>query len=359
MNVESSTEEKETKMKNAHNQIHRLQNQFRNNIQIKTHVLFLVLILINFPGVQSLELVLMNHEVRKGEILEIPISVDDPSSISGVALTIKFDTSVIDMEVESQFFGEIADNVQSENINPFVTLGDDSMWIQPYRVRHLPGLGIAFSGVRLGTISSDISTPVMVLKLQFKETAPAGLYKLELIPSKNGDQTFKPVVGHKTDGGLHPVLISSDRLQQKLLQSEVTLLPVILVDSDKDRIPDAWEIKWFDYIEEVTPFSNHDDDKLTDMMEYVLGTNPTIAETKLVFKPQVDASGFSVVFPLRDDLDIPIIMQWSESVHDGWTTEGIQLNKRIDLPSGDGWSTYEARIEEPEAATGFFSLDIQ
>ncbi|MEZ4525833.1 MAG: hypothetical protein R2941_07935, partial [Desulfobacterales bacterium] len=55
--------------------------------------------------------------------------------------------------------------------------------------------------------------------------------------------------------------------------------PVPQEDSDKDGLPDYWEINYFG---DLSPDGNQDGDGdgLTDMEEYLTGTNPTLYDTE-------------------------------------------------------------------------------
>jgi len=58
-----------------------------------------------------------------------------------------------------------------------------------------------------------------------------------------------------------------------------TFRAFIFVDSDSDGLPDSWELQYFGSTTGASAAANADGDGLTNLQEYLLGTNPNIANT--------------------------------------------------------------------------------
>ena len=56
-----------------------------------------------------------------------------------------------------------------------------------------------------------------------------------------------------------------------------------VLDEDDDGLPDYWEIKYFGDIDEIDGTEDSDGDGLTDLEEYLAGSDPTSASSSFVF----------------------------------------------------------------------------
>lgn len=322
---------------------------------------FTFILLITLSRTFGQDIIIEKAEGRKNQTLIVPVLINNPQNIAGVTMTVTFDTNALDVSIDSGFFGEYADNVDSEKINPFLTLKNGTQLDAPYVVRPIQNQGLAFSGVRLkGVTPLGNPNELMKLTIQFKESAQPGLYMISLSPTRTANITWNPIIGHREQNNLHPVIVSASDLANRVTSGSANLLPPLITDSDGDMIPDSWELKWFKSIDPASKTSNNDKDEFLDIMEYFLGTDPTKAENRVIIQPFIEDNHFKILLPMRLNHNLNVSLQWSDNLST-WSSEGIETTQRDDLPKGDGWATFELKtpISTLNQAKGFFSVEIQ
>ena len=127
-----------------------------------------------------------------------------------------------------------------------------------------------------------------------------------------------------------------------------------------DRLPDEWERKHFGNLTKANATTDSDGDKLSDLVEFFLGSNPLASESGLLFRPvrEPDAEEFRIVFPMRNDSTLRFVPEWSLDFST-WRSSGITIRNRTDLPSSEEWSFFEAVIEAPDVRQMFFRIDLR
>lgn len=89
--------------------------------------------------------------------------------------------------------------------------------------------------------------------------------------------------------------------------SAATLLPAAATgatapdepDTDRDLLPDAWELRWFGNLATAGAGTNMDGDELTDRAEYIAGTDPTRAASDLRLRAERKDGQIAIVFQTR------------------------------------------------------------
>jgi hypothetical protein len=70
-------------------------------------------------------------------------------------------------------------------------------------------------------------------------------------------------------------------------------------DTDRDLLPDRWEELWFSSIAMAQTGEDPDADALSNHAEYVLGTSPTHAQSRLDFTGQSKSGKVIISFPTQ------------------------------------------------------------
>lgn len=128
-----------------------------------------------------------------------------------------------------------------------------------------------------------------------------------------------------------------------------------LVDSDRDQLPDDWELRYFGNLSSK-PADDADKDGLDNYTEFVFGTSPTDPNSRVLLRPKVVANGsqktLSVSFrrPAGSMVDYRIdassdLQQWSSGVAD-------VLTSGVPRIAFDGTGTAEATFSLAKPVAG-------
>ena len=99
---------------------------------------------------------------------------------------------------------------------------------------------------------------------------PSGGYTIfDIIPDSSADGSFTGTVALASSDPLRPLVTFQARYD-------------VLVDTDGDTIPDAWELLYFPGLQYANATSDSDGDGVSDKDEYLRGTDPTVAQYRLV-----------------------------------------------------------------------------
>ena len=92
--------------------------------------------------------------------------------------------------------------------------------------------------------------------------------------------------------------ITSDALDTNTANNSSTLTTPVLADSDRDGMPDTWELDHgFDPNNAADALLDFDGDGFTNLQEYVAGTDPRQPTSRLSVRPVVSGNDVQIIFP--------------------------------------------------------------
>jgi len=260
------------------------------------------------------------------QTLEIPITVDNPATIAGAALTIQYSSS-LEVTVDSTFFDTFYNQLNDPNLTTmgdpvdlgggsykFPVLddngnqvtddnGDPVFVIIPPEVggqqypqplitnKEYDGTTVShhISAARVMPADSGGETTLFMLHVSLKEGEPTGDYPISIIPTtlSNTDagysadgETIDLLVGSDLNesidsGNAFPVVLCDDDYSSHVIAGHVTFA----ADSDGDNLNDSWEMQYFGNLSTSDGTIDSDHDGYTDLQEYTNDTDPTDGTT--------------------------------------------------------------------------------
>lgn len=124
------------------------------------------------------------------------------------------------------------------------------------------------------------------------------------------------------------------------------------IDSDKDQLPDDWEIGWFGSLV-ANPNADADGDGASNLTEFLFATNPVDAKSRPLFQPSITRSAgqpsLSVVFRRFSGSAADFVVETSpDLVH--WSSGPADLLAGVTTPLYDGFGGTQVRYEQTRKA---------
>lgn len=318
----------------------------------------------------AVDLIVSHAAGPAGSTVEIPIRASDSTGISAVALTIEFDSTTINVEAKSNFFAPFGEQFgqtpTDSSVIPFIDLDRDSgnQLDHPFLTHSIPGKGLAIAGI-LKSPSDGSNDTLLTLLVTFDQQAAPGLYPIKVTPTilqntasghdPDGEAIDLLIAGSPIDGN-SSILLSADAATAEVIPGSATLTAPGQ-DLDGDRLPDSWERQHFGDLETASADSDHDLDQFTDLMEFFFGSDPLRAEPQLALVPARAGEEFKILFPMRDDHMLDYEAEWTLDLLN-WKADGVRIDSRPDLESGEGWTFMEATIESPDVPAMLFRIRL-
>ncbi|MFT4637907.1 MAG: hypothetical protein ACI8T1_001222 [Verrucomicrobiales bacterium] len=145
--------------------------------------------------------------------------------------------------------------------------------------QNLDGTGVTGSlhinGVQVDKATIPGGDEAGLTRLYFLNAAPGDVIDLGLTPEgANNDRN------DGADGSFSWMIVSTFVPENAIQPDGSTFIPATGDDSDNDKLPDAWERQFFpNDLTQLTTGSDLDNDRLNDESEFLLGTNPNLADT--------------------------------------------------------------------------------
>ena len=137
------------------------------------------------------------------------------------------------------------------------------------------------------------------------------------------------------------------------------------VDSDGDKIPDAWEVKYTGNRGNVDATSDFDGDGDLDLMEYATGHRPDLPGSRSTPTPSgvgVESNGrrfFIVEFQRRIDSGIELDLVTSTSLEAGSWNDNATIIPQGTVNNGNGTETVTCKCYPPEESGEKFFVRLE
>jgi hypothetical protein len=311
---------------------------------------------------RALDLVVAMAAGPEGTVVDVPVAASPAGGIAAAAMTVGFDTASLDAACTSAFFAPFAEQLGASGGQLVVpTSGEIGgvVYDQPFLVNPLPGTGLAVAGARLapappGTGDADLFT----LHFSLKPGSPPGLYPVTITPTTvshtgggydPGGEPIDLVLGRDAGAGTFPVLLSAAEAPART-RDGWTRFSADFPDTDGDGLPDGHETATFGDLDTADDSTDTDTDGLSDLLEWLLRTDPLVSGPDVFMAGEPDESGaLHLFFPMRTDHAVTATVAWTADLAT-WSTDHLTLTPRPDLGSGPGWTVLEATITPPPPA---------
>jgi len=136
-----------------------------------------------------------------------------------------------------------------------------------------------------------------------------------------------------------------------------------IVDSDKDRLPDDWELRYFNKLS-GNPADDPDSDGADNFTEFAFGTNPNDAKSRSSFQPRLVRNGqqslLTVPFRRRAGGGINYIAEVSADFKN-WTRSSTEITAASIKLLFDGTGTSQATysLKKPAEAQPYSFVRIR
>ena len=232
-------------------------------------------------GAFALILTVGNGTGEPGQTIPIAITVDNPTGIAGAAFTIEYDTNSLTVFVDSALFDTFANQwIGTPNPQaPTSVLVDGVTYTEPVIANEV-ATGIRIAAARCTPAGASPAT-LFTLNVQSKPGAQYKKYDIKVVPTV----LTNTAAGYSAQGETIPMLVGADATKEvtdplafpvllpangNVVQGSFTLTPP---DTDKDGIPDDWEIAKFGNLSTATATSDYDKDGYSDRQEYLNGAS--------------------------------------------------------------------------------------
>jgi hypothetical protein len=120
----------------------------------------------------------------------IPITVDVSTAIAGAAFTLVYDTTALDVTIDSKFFDTFA--VQSADAKTAGYAGmtqttvtvDGTTYAQPFIDNDISGTGTKIAAARAVPAAAGLTTPLFTLHVSLKSGATPKAYTISVVPTQ-------------------------------------------------------------------------------------------------------------------------------------------------------------------------------
>ena len=283
----------------------------------------------------------------ENQTLQVPITVDNSTTIAGAAFTVTYDTTHLTLtEIQSTFFDTFA-NQWAGLANPPNPLPPNSVTVDSINYDQPLIENVVTTGSRIAaarcTPSNGSNTTLFTLSFQLNQGSPAGTYSIGVASTtlnntsagySSGGETIPMLVGSNlaitdlTDPNAFPVILDPANTIGTTVSGSVTFEPV---DTDGDGLYDSVETNTGTFVNANNTGTNPndpdtDDDGLNDGAEVAMGSNPLGASNVQIVEPS--QAGIGVPGNTGDPLSFDV--QYRTTLPEDNTLTGLGLRIHYD-----------------------------
>lgn len=307
-------------------------------IKLSSHSVILLAIqwLCTLTQLSARELSIPEYQVNPGALVQIPIHLDDTSSLSSIEFSINFDPSILILKnVKNGAIGKLFEETSSEIDEGTIHFSFTS-------------------AEEIGTHSGNLS----IMTFQLREGAEIDSYSEIAISSfrfgdSSGVVALHQMQAHATTKG-------------KAIVSESKS-----IDNYKNGLPDWWETNHnLDHFQNTSALQDPDGDGLINFLEFAFVGNPTQKDRQSVspkhsFVNLSEGQKYNALkFRRRVDEDAPSYIVWESTNLKDWYPMNTPLNAVNIIDHEDGTETVEVlgSINSADASSpkqAFLKIEVE